>query len=70
MSPEFQKHYKTMDAYSILHHLREHYNKKVRTERFKVYELLFGSKMEKGTSLVQHSLKMYEHIERLNQLGY
>ena len=26
--------------------------------------------MEKGTSLVQHALKMYEHIERLNQLGY
>ena len=25
--------------------------------------------MEEGTSLVQHALKMYEHIERLNQLG-
>ena len=49
MSPEFQKHYKTMDAYSIVRHLREHYNKQARTERFKVSELLFGSKMEKGT---------------------
>ena len=26
--------------------------------------------MEEGTSLAQHALKMYEHIERLNQLGY
>ena len=26
--------------------------------------------MEEMTSSVQHTLKMYEHIERLNQLGY
>ena len=26
--------------------------------------------MEKRTSLVQHALKMHEHIVRLNQLGY
>ena len=25
MSPEFQKQYKIVDAYSIVHHLREHY---------------------------------------------
>ena len=59
-----------MGAYSIVHHLRELYNKQARTERFKVPELLFGSKMEEGTSLVQHALKMCEYIERLNQLGY
>ena len=59
-----------MDAYSIVRHLREQFNESVRIERFKVSELLFGAKMEEGTSLVQHALKMYEHIERLNQLGY
>ena len=26
MSPEFQKQHKTVDAYSIIHNLREHYN--------------------------------------------
>ena len=26
--------------------------------------------MEEGTSPVQHALKIYEHIKRLNQLGY
>ena len=70
MSPEFQKHYKIVDAYSIVRHLWEHYNEQARTERFKVSELLFGSKMEEGTSPVQYALKMFEHIERLNQLGY
>ena len=32
--------------------------------------MLFSSKMEEGTSPMQHALKMYEYIERLNQLGY
>ena len=70
MSLEFKKQYKTVDSYSIVHHLREHYNEKMRNERFKVSELPFGSKMEDGTSPVQHALKIHEHIERLNQLGY
>ena len=48
MSPEFQKQYKTMDAYSIVRYLREHYNEQARTERFKVFELSFGSKIEEG----------------------
>ena len=47
-----------MDAYSIVGYLREHYNEQVISERFKVSELLFGSKMEVGISLVQHALKM------------
>ena len=68
MSPELRKQYKTMNAYSIVRHLREIYNEQARTERFKVSKLLFGSKMEEETSLVQHALKMYEHIESLNQL--
>ena len=70
MSPQFQKQYKTVDAYSIMRNLKEHYNEQVSIERFKVSKLLFGSKMKVGTSSVQHALKMYEHIERLDQLGY
>ena len=68
-SPEFQKRYKTEDAYSIVCHLREHYNEQVAFEGFKVTRLLFNSKMEVGTSLVQYALKMYNHIKRLDQLG-
>ena len=70
MSPEFQKRYKTVDAYSIVHHLREYYNDQASIESFKVAKLLFGPKMEEGTSLIQLALKMYNHIERLDQLGY
>ena len=59
-----------MDAYSIVRHLREHYIEQAGTERFKASSLLFSSKMEEMTSLVQHALEMYEYIERLNQLVY
>ena len=52
MSPEFQKRYKTEDAYPIVRHLREHYNKQAAIEGFKITRLLFGSKMEMGTSPV------------------
>ena len=70
LSPKFQKQYKTVDAYSIVHHLREHYNEQVNIERFKVSKLLFGSKMEVGTSPVQYVLKKYKHIEMLDRFGY
>ena len=70
ISSEFQKQYKTLDAYSIMRHLRGHYNEQASIKRFKVSKLIFGSKMEVGTSPVQYALKMYKHIERLDQLGY
>ena len=66
MSPKFHNQYKTVDVNSIVRHLREHYHEQVRTERSKGFEMVFGSKIENGTSLVQHALNMYEHIENLN----
>ena len=59
-----------MDAYSILRYLRELYNEQTNIERFKVSKLIFGSKMEVGTSPMQYALKMYKQIKRLDQLGY
>ena len=70
VSPEFQKRYKTKDAYSIVRHLREHYNEHAAFEGFKVTRLLFNSKMEVGTSPVQYAMQMYNHIKRLDQLGH
>ena len=70
MSPKLQKRYKTEDAYFIVRHLREHYNKQATFEGFKVTRLLFSSKMEVGMSLVQYALQTYNHIKRLDQLGH
>ena len=70
MSLEFHKRYKTEDAYSIVRHLTEHYNKQPALEWFKVARLLFGSKIEVGTSPLQYAPQMYNRIERLDQLGH
>ena len=41
MSPEFQKRYKTEDAYSIVCHLREHYNEQAAIKGFKSQGFFF-----------------------------
>ena len=56
MSLELKKQYKIVDAYSIVRHLRGLYNEHARTE----FNMLFSSKMEGGTSSMQHALKLYE----------
>ena len=62
---------KLRNVYFVLSKLQLNCYKRARVRhRFKIFELPFGSKIEEGTSPVQHALKMYEHIEMLNQLGY
>ena len=70
MSLELQKQHKAMTAHVIVIHLEELFHEQARSKMFEVSKMLFRSKMEEGTSPVQHALKMHEHIERLNQLGY
>ena len=70
MSPEFQKRYKTADAYSIIRHLMKHYNEQAAFEGFKVTRLLFISKIEVGASPMQYALQMYNRIKRLEQLAH
>ncbi|XP_074574077.1 uncharacterized protein LOC141830571 [Curcuma longa] len=70
MSPDLQKQHEHMDAYTIVFHLRELFDEQARSERFDVSKLLFRSRMQEGTSAVQHVLKMYGYIERLGTLGF
>ena len=59
-----------MEAYDIVTHLKELFDKHARFERFEISNLLFSTKMQVGTSPVQHALKMNTYIERLGQLGF
>ncbi len=70
MSSELQKQHEAMDAYTIIYHLRELFDEQARTERFDISRSLFRSKMQEGTSVVQHALKMNGYIERLAALGF
>ncbi|XP_074585271.1 RNA polymerase II C-terminal domain phosphatase-like 2 isoform X1 [Curcuma longa] len=69
MSPELQKQHEYMDAYTIIYHLRELFDKQAKSERFEITKLLFHSKMQEGSSAVQFVLKMNGLIERLASLG-
>ena len=57
--------HETMEAYDIVIHLREVFDKHVRSESFEISKLFFSTKMQVGTSPVQHALKRHTYIERL-----
>ena len=68
--------HETMEAYIIVLHLKELFDirelldKHVRYERFGVLKLLSITKMQVGTCLVHHTLKINTYIERLGQVGF
>ena len=70
MTTELQIQHETIEAYDIIIHLRELFDKPVRSERFEISKLIFSTKMQLRISLVQHALKMNTYIEILGQLGF
>ena len=54
MTTKLQMHHETMEAYDIIIHLRELFEKHARFERFEISKLLFGTKMQVGTFPMQH----------------
>ena len=70
MTTKLQMQHETIEAYDMVIHLRELFDKHVRSERFEISKLLFSTKKQVGTSLVQHALKMNTYIERLGQLDF
>ena len=65
MTTELQMQHETMEAYDIVIHLKALFEKHARCERFEISKFLFSTKMQVGTSPVQHALKMNTYIERL-----
>ena len=57
-----------MTAHAIVFHLKELFHEQARSERFEVSKLLFCSKIQEGTFLIQYVLKRNGYIVRLNQL--
>ena len=62
--------HRTMEAYTIVIHLREIFDKHAKFERFEISKLLFSTKMQMRTSLVHHALKMNTYIKRLGHMGF
>ncbi|KAJ8770248.1 hypothetical protein K2173_012657 [Erythroxylum novogranatense] len=57
MSPELQKQHESLDANTIMFHLRELFDEQARSERFETSRLLFTTKMTPSSSAVE-MLKM------------
>ena len=70
MTTKLQMQHETMEAYDMVIHLKELFDKHARSERFEISKLLFSTKMQIGTSPMQHELMMNTHIETLAQLGF
>ncbi|KAJ8748251.1 hypothetical protein K2173_000823 [Erythroxylum novogranatense] len=62
MSPELQKQHESMDAHTIVFHLRELFDEQARSERFETSRFLFTTKMTPGSSAVQYALKMNGYL--------
>ena len=63
---ELHKQHKALIVHTIVVHIKELFHEEVRSKRFEVSKMLFRSKMEEGTSLVQYALKMNGYIVRLD----
>ncbi|KAJ8478076.1 hypothetical protein OPV22_021803 [Ensete ventricosum] len=69
MTLELQRQHESMDADSILLHLRQLFEKHGITQRYEIYKKFFQARMTEGTSVENHVLKMIEWIEKLTGLG-
>ena len=49
MTTELQMQHETMEEYDIIIHLRELFDKHVRSKMFEISKLLFSTKMQLGT---------------------
>ena len=69
MSPDLQKQYEHADAHTMIEGLRGMFQNKVRTERFNISKSLFACKLQEGSPVSPHVIKMIGYIETLDRLG-
>ena len=70
MSPELQKQNENLGAKAIDLHLKELFTESARNERYETSRSLFSCRMQDGSSVSAHVLKMIGYIERLEVLGF
>jgi hypothetical protein len=69
MSPDLQKQYEHVDAYTMIQGLRGMFENQARAERYNISKALFAYKMAEGSPVGPHVIKMVGYIETLNKLG-
>jgi hypothetical protein len=69
MSPDMQKQYEHMDAYTMIQGLCGMFDNQVRDGRYNISEVLFVCKLAEGSPISHHVIKMMGYIETLTKLG-
>ncbi|KAJ0890633.1 putative RNA-directed DNA polymerase [Helianthus annuus] len=70
MSPELQKNMEDKDAYDMIQQLKGMFQKQARQERYDTMKQLISCKMQEGSCVSTHVLKMKGYIDQMNKLGY
>jgi hypothetical protein len=69
MSPDLQKQYKHVDAYTMIEGLRGMFQNHAWTERYNISKSLFVCKLVEGSPISPDVIKMIGYIETLDRLG-
>ncbi|KAL4361036.1 hypothetical protein GQ457_04G021110 [Hibiscus cannabinus] len=70
MVPELQKKYEDMSAYEMIQNLKEIYEGQARQEMYETCKALFQCKMNEGSPVGAHVIKMMGYIQTLEKLGF
>jgi hypothetical protein len=69
MEPELQNHFEEfIRPFEILEELKTMFQTQARSERYVISEKFFNCKMEEGSFVSEHSIKMLGYTQRLEQL--
>jgi hypothetical protein len=68
MSPDLQKQYEHVDAYTMIEGLRGMFQNQARTERYNISKSLFACKLAEGSPVSPHVIKMIGYIDTLDKL--
>ncbi|KAK9705145.1 hypothetical protein RND81_07G036400 [Saponaria officinalis] len=70
MTPDFQKRFDDMDAYSIIVQLKTMFQKHARLERFEAHCKLLECKLAKGKPVGPHVFNLIGHFQIMEKLGF
>jgi hypothetical protein len=69
MSPNLQKQYEHVDAYTMIQGLRGMFENQTRPKRYNISKALFACKLAEGSLVSPHVIKMMGYIETLTKPG-
>jgi hypothetical protein len=68
LSPDLQKLYEHVDAYTMIQGLLGMFENQARAERYNISKALFACKLAEGSPVSHHVIKMMGYIETLDKL--